>query len=148
MIPDKRLKSYFCLDTVFNSSDRVLAESEIRVLEKGLEFAPFQRKVNEPELRRDFVKFCRLKRVKWYCQNEIFKNFSEVPAFFPKSSWNQPQGHPNLEVYLSLGKLYLLPKIHKCIENVPGRLVNSNCGTPTDVSKFFDDHLKPNLGGF
>ena len=41
MIPDKRLKGYFCSDTVFNLSGRVLSESEIRVLEKGLDFAPF-----------------------------------------------------------------------------------------------------------
>ena len=79
----------------------VLSESEIKVLEKGLDFAPFQRKMNEPEPRRDFEEFCRRKRIKWYFRNEISENFSEVPAFSPKSSWNPPQGHPNLEVYLS-----------------------------------------------
>ena len=41
VIPDKRLKSYFCSDTVFNLSSRVLSESEIKVLEKGLDFTPF-----------------------------------------------------------------------------------------------------------
>ena len=30
----------------------------------------------------------------------------------------------------NLGKLCLLPKIHKRVENVPGRPVISNCGTP------------------
>ena len=40
-------------------------------------------------------------RIKCYFRNEIFENFSEVPAFPPKSSWKPPQGHPNLEVYLS-----------------------------------------------
>ena len=54
VIPDKRLIGYFCSDTIFNLSDRVLSESEIKVLEKGLDFVPFQRKLNEPELRRDF----------------------------------------------------------------------------------------------
>ena len=44
----------------------------------------------------------------------------------------------------NLGKLYLLPKIHKSLENVPGRLAISNCGTPTEkVSEFLDHHLKP-----
>ena len=44
----------------------------------------------------------------------------------------------------NLGKLYLLPKIHKRLENVPGRPVNSNCGTPTEkVSEFLDSKLKP-----
>ena len=31
----------------------------------------------------------------------------------------------------TLGKLYLLPKIHKRLPDVPGRPVISNCGTPT-----------------
>ena len=43
-----------------------------------------------------------------------------------------------------LGKLYLLLKIHKRLENVPGRPVISNCGMPTEkVSVFLDYHLKP-----
>ena len=42
------------------------------------------------------------------------------------------------------GKLYLLPKIHKSLENVPDKPVISNCGTPTEkVSEFFDHHVKP-----
>ena len=262
--PDKRLKGYFCSGIVFNLSGRVLSESEIKVLEEGLDFAPFQTKVNEPELRRDFQKFCRRMRIKWHFRNEISEDFSEVPAFSPKSSWNPPQGHPNLEVYLSqvenelfsiadetirysniskeewiamrsladdksivtkkadkgscivvgdrndylreaekqlenpsmyrkgafkekilsqlvdcsnrcfknlkmkghitekelkyfsyefkkncnLGKLYLLPKIHKSLENVPGGPVISSCGTPTEkVSEFLDHHLKPVMQG-
>ena len=44
----------------------------------------------------------------------------------------------------NLGKLYLLPKINKPLENVPGRPVISNCGTPLQkVSKFLDSQLKP-----
>ena len=43
-----------------------------------------------------------------------------------------------------LRKLYLLPKIHKRLENVPGRPVIYNCGTPTEkLSEFLDYHLKP-----
>ena len=43
-----------------------------------------------------------------------------------------------------LGKLYFLPKIHKKLANVPGRLVISNCGTPTEkVSEYLDFLLKP-----
>ena len=43
-----------------------------------------------------------------------------------------------------VGKLYLLPKIHKRLSNVPGRPVISNCGTPTEkVSEFLDHHLQP-----
>ena len=61
VIPDKRLQGYFCLDTVFNVS-----ESEIKNLVKELHFALFQRKVNEPELIRDFVEYCRLMKLKWH----------------------------------------------------------------------------------
>ena len=43
-----------------------------------------------------------------------------------------------------LGKLYLLLKIHKRLENLPGRPVISNYGMPTEkVSEFLDYHLKP-----
>ena len=42
-----------------------------------------------------------------------------------------------------MGKLYLLPKIHKRLSNVPGGPVISNCGTPTEkASEFLDHHLK------
>ena len=40
-------------------------------------------------------------RLKWYFRNEPTSNFSEVPAFRTKSTWNPPKGHPNLEVFLS-----------------------------------------------
>ena len=43
-----------------------------------------------------------------------------------------------------LGKLYLLPKIHKRLANVSEKPVMSNCGTPTKkASEFLDHHLKP-----
>ena len=32
----------------------------------------------------------------------------------------------------NLGKMYLLPKIHKSLSDVSHRLVISNCGTPTE----------------
>ena len=48
---DERLQGYFCSDTVFNLSNRVLSENE--------DFEPIQRKINEPELRKDFEVFCR-----------------------------------------------------------------------------------------
>ena len=43
----------------------------------------------------------------------------------------------------NLGKLYLSPKTHKRLYDVPGRTVISNCGTPTEkVLEFLDYHLK------
>ena len=49
-----RISDYFCSDTVFNLSQRVLSEDQIKVFQKGLYFAPIQNNVNEPELRKDF----------------------------------------------------------------------------------------------
>ena len=39
--------------------------------------------------------------------------------------------------------MYLLLKIHKRLNDVPGRSVILNCGTPTEkASEFLDNHLK------
>ena len=96
-----RLTCYFCSEMVFYLSNRALSDGEIKVLEKGLDYPPIQNKINEPELRKDFNESCRRMRLKWYFRNDVTPNFSEVPAFRPKSSWNPPKGHPNLEVFLS-----------------------------------------------
>ena len=41
-------------------------------------------------------------------------------------------------------RFYLLPKIHKRLNNVPGRPVISNCGYYTEnISGFSDFHLQP-----
>ena len=43
----------------------------------------------------------------------------------------------------NLGKMHLLPKIHKRLYDVPGRPFISHCGTPTEkASKFLDNQLK------
>ena len=98
---ENRLTRYFCSDTVFNLSKKLLSDAEIKVLERGLDYAPIQNKMNEPELRRNFERFCRQMRLKWFFCNEPIPSFSETPAFKTKSSWNPPKGHPYLEVYLS-----------------------------------------------
>ena len=44
----------------------------------------------------------------------------------------------------SVGKFYLLPKIHKSLSKVPGPPVISNCWMPTEkITEFLDHHLKP-----
>ena len=98
---DERLQRHFCSDTVFNLSNRVLSENKIKLLEKGLDFAPIHRKINEPELRKDFEEFCRRIRTKWNFRNKPSQDFSVTPAFARKSSWKPPLGHPNLQVFLS-----------------------------------------------
>ena len=59
-----RLSGYFASNIVFNLSRKVFSDVEIKVLEKGLDFAPIQNKINEPELRKDFEEFCRRMRIK------------------------------------------------------------------------------------
>ena len=46
MADENRLTDYFCLDTIFNLSNRALSDNEIKVLEKGLDFAPIQREIS------------------------------------------------------------------------------------------------------
>ena len=96
-----RLKGYFCSKTVFNVSRKFLTETEIRVLEKDLGFAPTPTRINESDLKRDFNEFSRKMRCKWYFRNQPTENFSEKPAFHVKSNWNPPNGHPALEIFLS-----------------------------------------------
>ena len=96
-----RLSGYFCSDTIFNLSRNVLTDSEIKVLEKGFEYAPIQCKINEPELRNDFEEFCRRMRLKWYFRKEPTSEFSETPSFTSKSLLKPPKGHTSLEVFLS-----------------------------------------------
>ena len=96
-----QLKGCFCLETVFNLRKKVLTEAEIKVLEKGLDYATIQNNYNEPELHSDFGEFCRRMHLKWYICNDPTPNFSEKPSFTPKSSWKPTTGHPNLGVFLS-----------------------------------------------
>ena len=83
----QRIKSYFCSDTVFNLSKKVLNETEIKVLVKGLGFIPTPNIINEENLRGDFGEFARKMRCKWYFRDKPSPDFSKVPAFRPKSSW-------------------------------------------------------------
>ena len=55
---------------VFNLSNKVLSDVQIKVSEKGLDYAPIKNKINEPEQRNDFNEFCRRMRLKWYFRNE------------------------------------------------------------------------------
>ena len=113
MTSSNRVKGHFCSDTIFNLSHRVLSDAEIKILEKGLDFAPIQRKINEPELRKDFEEFCRRMRIKWYFRNEPTSDFSNIPDFAPKSAWKQPKGHPNLEVFLTQAESDLFKAIER-----------------------------------
>ena len=51
-------------------------------------------------------------RTKWYFKNEPTKEFTNITALSPKSTWTPPNGHPNLEVYLSQveNEVFKIPK--------------------------------------
>ena len=96
-----RIEGYFCSDVVFNLSRRVLTDIEIKVLEKGLGYVPTPSRIDEAQLREDFNDFARKMRCKWFFRDEISQDFSDIPAFRPKSNWNPPKGHLCLELFLS-----------------------------------------------
>ena len=56
---DNRLCGYFCSETIFNLSNQVPTDAEIKVLEKDLDCAPTKKKLNESEVTSDCNEFCR-----------------------------------------------------------------------------------------
>ena len=96
-----RISGYFCSDTVFNLSKKVLSDMEIKILEKGLDYACIQKIINEPELRTDFEDFARRMRLTWYPRNESTSTFNERSTFTPKSSWKPLKDNSSLELFLS-----------------------------------------------
>ena len=97
----EKLKDYFCADTFFNLSKKVLTETEIKVLERGLGFVPTPNLINEADLRRDFEDFSRKMRCRWYFRNQLSDDFSNVLAFRSKSQWKPTTQHPCVELLLS-----------------------------------------------
>ena len=47
------------MDTAFDLSKTMFSETKIKSLEKGLDYAPMRRKINERELRSGFEELCR-----------------------------------------------------------------------------------------
>ena len=82
---------------------KFLKATEIKVLERGLGFAPTPNLINEADLQRDFEDFSRKMRCRWYFRNEPSDDFSNanVPAFRPKSQRKPHTGHSCVELFLS-----------------------------------------------
>ena len=70
-------------------------------MQKGLDFAPFQKSINETELRKDFEEFSRRMRIRCNFRDQLSEDFSDKLAFRPKCNWKPPPGHPGLELFLS-----------------------------------------------
>ena len=79
----------------------MLSETEIQVLEKGLDFVPTQQSINEPGLRKDFEDFSWGMRIRWNFRDQPSENFFDKPAFRPKCNRKPPPGHHGLELFLS-----------------------------------------------
>ena len=94
-----RMTGSFVSDCVFNLSKKVLSQTEINVLEKGLGFSPTLSFISEVDLRWDFNKFSRKMRCKWCFRNKT-QCSKEIPTFHSKSTWNPPKGSPPLELFL------------------------------------------------
>ena len=72
--------------------------------------------------------------------NKIFRNLRNGGFITDKELKYFSFGHKRA---CNLGKLYLLPKIHKKLFKVPCRPTISNCGIPTEKAfEFSDSHLK------
>ena len=117
--------------TVFNLSQRVLSEPEIQVLEKELDFAPIQKSINEPELRKDFEDFSRRMRFRWKFRDQLSEDFSDKPLFHLKSNWKPPPGHLRLELFLS--------QLEKEIFN---GFLNNSLSVPSNISKEWWESLR------
>ena len=77
--------------------------------------------------------------------NQIFKKLGNKKVITEKELKYFTYSFKNASC---LGKMYLLPKIHRRLYNVPGRPVISICETPTEkMSEFLDHHLQPVMKG-
>lgn len=80
------MSGHFSSETVFNLSRKVLTDTDIKILEKGFDFAAVQRKIIRPELRSDYEEFCRRVRTDkvqlLYCECSIQKPDNEILSSF------------------------------------------------------------------
>ena len=72
-----RLSGYVCSEIALNLYRKILINAEIKILEKSLNFAPVERKINKPELRSDFEEFYGKVRANWHFQNQPTPDFNQ-----------------------------------------------------------------------
>ena len=77
----ERMKEKFVSKNVFNLSNRVLTESEISVLGKGLNFVQKPEKRDHYQIRKDPQRLGGDIKLKMYYKTEPSSVFSEKPAF-------------------------------------------------------------------
>ena len=86
----KRMQGKFVSQNVFNLSDRVLTENEIKVLDKGLNFVPTPEKLDRLQVKIDLEKLGRDIKLRIFYHNHLSPSFSKKPAFKVPSPWIPP----------------------------------------------------------
>ena len=117
-----RLEGFFAISLCLIRKLKILTETEIGVLEKGLGFATTPSKVNESDHSVDFNDFARKMMCKLSFRNELTENCSEPFALNVKSNWIPPYGHSTIEIFVS--------KLEKEVFSVlPGTRLDYNLST-------------------
>ena len=97
----KRMEGKFVSQNVFNLSDGLLTENEIKVLDKELNYVPTPEKLDRLQIKNDLEKLGRDIKLRMFYQNDLSPSFSEKTAFKVPSSWTPPIRDVQLELYLS-----------------------------------------------
>ena len=146
-----RLQGKFVSNSVVNLSKRNLNDAEISLLSKGLILKVLIRVLAVVVWDREHY---IIKAEKQLGDEEVYEEVSNDSApqkdhkcshsKNKKTGWSE-KGWLRLFYYKrsKIRKVYLLPKIHKRLHNVPGRPVISNSGYYTkNISLFLGHHLQ------
>ena len=60
-------------------------------------------------------------RCKWYFRIDITDSFSEIPVSHKRSTWDPPQGHPALELFLNYGFPFSPSNIQSIFNQIQSR---------------------------
>ena len=98
---ERLLKIRFVLKRILILAKECCQRLSFKFWKKNVDLASIQNSVNETELRKYFEDLSRRMRIIWDFSDQSSNDFSDKPAFYPKSDWKPPSGHPVLERFLS-----------------------------------------------
>ena len=84
------MEGKFVSQSVFNLSDHVLIENDIKVLDKRLNFVLTPEKLDCLQIKNNLEKLGRDIELRMFYQNDLSPSFSEKPLFKVPSSWTPP----------------------------------------------------------
>ena len=96
---NEHIEGQFVNNKVIYLSQRTLNQHEISVLSKGLKFVATPKEIDYSQVKIDLENFGRRLRLKWFFKEN--DDFSEVPAFRPKSKLNPRNKDVAIEIFLS-----------------------------------------------